>query len=302
VKYVSSAAAAAAGFDKCVDVRLRHNTALRHAIAYQNTDVTSILDKKCGIGMHEITAALLSGIAFCHACAYDAYPTLQNTTGGFMHLVNGTDFTASSIEAIKKLVTDETLKIVDETRWSGIRHNFRVATATGPFCEPLAIECHVTDAGVVFFRREKDDFVEQFSQQFIGAAYVPPSLNKFNDLNKFDGSQQFSGAVYVPHALQASLTALAVQTTSSKRTFLRNATESLFHLNSICIQNRQTRLGKPKTHAVLRTAWLHTQMLHAARVCGGMHNADYCGVYAHLSNLSTQPLDVAGYWASVPYV
>jgi hypothetical protein len=301
--------------DTRVDVRLYHSSALRYAIAHQNIAVTGFLRGKCGLDIREISTALYSGIAFCHACAYDAWPVLQNDTGDTVHLINGTDFTKSEIDAVTKLVIYETTNatkslrdkvgsLIERTgvspeRWSRLRHNFRVGV-NGEFHPILSIECHATDSGVVFFRRVKDPHAGRAT--FIGAAYVPPGHRaSFTDSSHTHRPLHTSPRVGVSENLCLTVAELAVQTASSKRAILRNATESLFHLNSICIQNRSTRLGNRETHAMLRKAWLHTYMLRIARACGGVNNTDYYGLYAHISNLAAMPLDAAAYWGTVPY-
>ena len=61
------------------DVRLHQCGAQSYAIAHQNASITCFLNRNIGLNMAEISTALYSGIAFCHACAYDARPTLDHS-------------------------------------------------------------------------------------------------------------------------------------------------------------------------------------------------------------------------------
>ena len=307
------------------DVRLHQCGAQSYAIAHQNASITSFLNRNIGLNMAEISTALYSGIAFCHACAYDARPTLTNKQGKSMNLINMSDFTVDQMDAVHAYVIEDNIYLKTQTlpsvnvsfnhtpSWSRLRHNFRVSDGTGEHHIPSQIECIATASGLVYFRREDEEYSlnDIDSAAFIGAVYVPPKLNLRSTEQKPAKSpvkpsslQIYNSALphLITHALVPLVSQLAVQNASSRRVFLQNATETLFHLNSICLNNPVTRFGKPCNHVMLRKAWLHTHMLRAARLCEGVNNADYYALFAHLSNKAAQPLNRVDYWASIPYV
>lgn len=316
------------------DVRLHQCGAQSYAIAHQNAPITCFLNRNIGLNMAEISTALYSGIAFCHACAYDACPTITNKQEMRMNLINVSDFTADHIDAVHAYVKEDNLyqKIPPlqsvgvsfnyTPSWSSLRHNFHVSDDTSENHKPIRIECIASASGLVYFRREHDDFVlnDNDPELFVGAVYVPPTLNLQyiqNSISNLSNKQQVVKTAVkakslpkyrsslpniASHALVPIVSQLAVQNPSSRIVFLQNATETLFHLNSMCLNNPVTKFGKPFNHQMLRKAWLHTHMLRAARLCGGVHKSDYYALFAHLSNKAAQPLDRVDYWANIPYV
>ena len=288
------------------DIRLHRCGAQTFAIAHQNGAITGFLTQNIGLDLAEISTALNSGIAFCHACAYDAWPTIKNKAGTRMNLINVSDFTEDMLAVVHKYVIDDT---ADESSWSRLRHNFRVTDGVGGVHEPIQIECNATAAGLLYFRRARDEFElnDPDPFEFSGAVYVPPSLkfqhSAVNSIDKYRNTLPVNMTTpTTAHALVPLVSQLATQTVSSSQVLIRNATDSLFHLNSICLHNRATKFGTLQIHAMLRKAWLHTNMIRAACLCDGIDNAEYYRIFAHLSNRAAQPLTRVDYWSSVPFV
>ena len=299
------------------DVRLHQCGALSYAIAHQNASIACFLNRNIGLDMAEISTALYSGIAFCHACAYDAWPTITNKQGMRMNLINVSDFTADRINAVYAYVAEDTLYLNTGTTppvrssvhctpaWSRLRHNFRALDGNCENHNPINIDCIATASGLLYFRRDDDEssLDNTGPVAFTGAVYVPPNLNLLSNIYTEKAVENHTTVPRnTPHALVPLVSQLAVQHTSSRRVFLQNATDTLFHLNSLCLHNPATRFGKPRNHLLLRKAWLHTHMIRAARLCGGVANAEYYSLFAHLSNKAARSLDRVDYWATVPYV
>ena len=303
--------------DPIRDIRLHKCGVLNYAIAHQNTSITCFLNRNVGLDIAEISTALYSGIAFCHACAYDAAPSITNKEGMRMNLINVSDFTEDRLSAVHACVVEDKLYLKTHPNlsvhgsfdyipsWSLLRHNFRVLDGISEHMAPMEIECIAAASGLVYFRRKSDGPISTGTDlvAFIGAVYVPPMLSTTAKPKSLETVKPISLRMDPKtHALVPLVSQLAVQNASSRRVFLQNATDTLFHLNSICFNNPGTQFGKTNYHLMLRKTWLHTHLIRAAILCGGVNNPEYYEVFAHLSTLAVQSLDRVDYWASVPYV
>lgn len=316
--------------DVCnVDFRIHRSGVLNYAIAHQNTCVTSILNRTIGFDMQEISTALYSGVSFCHACAYEEYP-VHITHGFSVHLINASDFQENYTDAVHKLLETEAgvvSSVSHAVHWSRLRHNFHVQQSVSSVNQtPLGIECHATKSGLVFFRRVGQAMSPRGVDGFFGAVYVVPSLARAcpvapggNVSSPPNPSQPIHKTVHPTpnpshpvHKVVHLASQLAAQSPTSNVLFLRNATETLFHINSMCIHNavnkhmpgdeRISAFISPKQHAQLREVWLHTFMSRAYKLCGSSHKSEFYRIYAYLSNIASLPMDSAGYWRTVPYV
>jgi len=304
--------AAAAASSAATDFRMHHSGALSYAIAHQNPSVAGVLNHRAGLDLQEISMALYSGIAFCHACAYEV--AAADTT---VHVINASDFSAeasTAAAALAKAAVDTASRAVPTAPWSELRHNFHVqryaaSKQPGAYDQadnlPMGVDCHATSPGLVLFRRSEDDG----AASFVGAVYVPPRLVQEQQEHHIAALPVRAPlALAAPHsqtqALLSTVTALAVHTPSSRHALLSSATESLFHLNAVCLHRGRHHdpAMKRAHHEAMRKAWLHTNSLRAARLCGGVTNTAFHSTYAHLSNLAALPLNSAAYWATVPYV
>jgi len=309
-------AAPAAGAAPATDFHMHHSGALSYAIAHQNTAVTGVLNRGTGLDLQQISTALYSGVAFCHACAYEV--AAGDTA---VHVVNASDFSGAASTAAAALAADAVhaaSQAAPAGGWSELRHSFHVARCAGErgagsdgeTAPPLGVVCHATSSGLLVFRRSGDC---ASAPSFVGVVYVPPCLVDQRPL-----AQQPCSAAPLASAppaqtatrpqtlaLLASVTELAAHTPSSRHALLSTATRSLFHLNAMCMHSNHNHSSSPgmkrRHHEVMRKAWLHTHALRAARLCGGVTNAAFNSIYAHLSNLAALPLNSAGYWATVPY-
>ena len=309
-----------------VNFRIRYSNALHYAVAHQNRVVTGLLNHGFGVDLQEVSIAIRSGVSFCHSCAYDEEPT-EVHRDVYAHMINGSDFPAKFNAAVKRILTESAVAVSSSTHavsWSKVRHNFHVQQnfhAQKEHANPVLIECHVTKSGVVLFRRSVDicsGSTRNANKGFVGAVYIVPSL--LVDTG-FDGDEHPSmltvaatpSAVRPPHPLISITTQLASQVPQSPSALLRNATETLFHINAMCIHNNDSNADKSvpaqqlydtnaKHHTMLRKAWLHTNMCKASRLCRGVQNSDFYGIYAHLSNLAALPMHSANYWGTMPYV
>jgi hypothetical protein len=359
------------------DFRIHGSNTLNYAIAHQNAGITTILNRSIGLDMQEISATLYSGISFCHACAYDEYP-MQVKPGFSVHLINASDFPTHCTDEVYKLLMTEAValsSVSSVVHWSRVRHNFHVNERINYNTQaPLAIECHATTSGLVFFRRMGEKSSPGGVGDFFGAVYVVPSLVRdlclVNDMSCNQTGEThtivdvlctelhtphqpllihaMSSGVQLPlvvdsgtmttnpaeeprgsaplstyshpnahrpvHKIVQLVSQLTSQTPTSNILFLRNATETLFHINSICIHNaihhkhdtnslqRVSGFISSKQHEKLRKVWLHTYMIRASKLCGSSQKAEFYRIYAHLSNLAALPVNSAGYWRTIPYV
>jgi hypothetical protein len=328
--------------DLLTDFRIHRSGVLNYAIAHQNVGVTSILNRTMGVGMQEISTAIYSGISFCHACAYGETP-METEHGVRVHLINGSDFPEKYTKLVHKLVETETLVLssaASVVRWSKLRHNFHVQESANRVTrDPLRIECHATESGLVFFRRVGQALSHVEEPIFFGAVYMIPSLARGachldstaspmiqqpdtvdvdhiteNPEAIHSATRSHRAATHPMHRVVHLVSQLASQATTTDVLFLRNATETLFHINSICIHNsvsfknrtqtplKLSKFISPEQHQKLRQVWLHTHTSKAYKFCGRSQKTEFYRIYAHLSNLAALPLDSAGYWHTIPYV
>ena len=337
-----------------VDFRVLHSGALRYATAHQNTRISALLMNSLGLDIQATSTALYSGIAYCHSCAYDT-PPVQVTPGVWTHLINASDFPVhlrNTVDCVLVTAAKELISCGSPVPWSTLRHNFRVPNG---HVTAVGVECHVTKSGFVFFRCAKDappcvgavcsgsgsGSGSSKHGEFVGAVYIAPSfVRALFVADGGDSSSSSSSAVAAPaslceassstaaaarpswrtrrptHPLVDVVTRLAAEAPASKDLLLRNATETIFHINAMCVHNDVCQLQRPnkelstaaasrlneKHHAMLRTVWLHTNMVKASRVCAGVQNAEFCRIYAYLSNLAQLPLNDVSYWATMPFV
>ena len=317
-----------------VDFWAHHVGALSYAIAHQNPAILGHMGKKHMLTVQEVCMALYSGIAFCHACAYDM-EAVEVFPGVRVHVINGTDIRKEGIVEVHRMVRDTATVLSSQTQqtWSDVRHNFRETEDAGADTLVVSIQCHIAESGLIFFQRTNASHVSKPRDGFIGAVYIPPCIVKrppsapvsiwpiiaypesielqakdvLHDGTVQDDSRGCEHTVIhaVGHGAMTTdvilsrVKQLAVQTPETIQMLLINATETLFYLNAICIHTDKS----VDYHQKLRQAWLCTQRVRAMRLCGDdAQNASFYGVYAHLSNLAALPLDSAGYWANIPYV
>ena len=90
------------------NVRVHYSSALSYAIAHQNPGLRSLLNYSAGLDMECATVALLSGISFCHSCAYKSTPSVnlvsatQQCLGG-VHFINASDFDPDSYATASRM-------------------------------------------------------------------------------------------------------------------------------------------------------------------------------------------------------
>jgi hypothetical protein len=290
------------------EFRLCQSSALRDAISHQNRHILNRLVKSSYLNITQVSRLLHSGISFCCSRVYDTEAVLHH--GGIgIHLINRIDFAVQYDKAVNKLLDDAFAAISEASvSWTTVSHNYCVQAAVERRNFKINIECHMTIAGVVFFRRLGDTKQHR-------TVYIPPEIvYGFSDGQK-PVKPSIIAAVAIPvhpaqinqpeaHPLLQSATKLANEILSNKKTFLRNATESLCILNAICIQTHRT----PSTgdldhhHEMLRAAWLDTYTRRAATLCGGVQNTQFYEIEGHLINLAALSLSSVGYWDTVPYV
>ena len=296
--------------DTATDFRIHDSDALKYAIWYQNKDVAAWLCHNKGMDKQEGTAALYSGIAFCHSIAYINL-VLHNNTNATLRVdtINETDLPPTKRKQINSMIKRNTdIMSNSVTMWSTIRHNFHVPYEdtedekvnahkdTRISEHALGIQCHVTNDGLIFFRKIEDQHLK-----FPGAVYVVPSIYSTFQ-SDMDTSMHNPTITKSTHAIVPLIAQSMSMTTRTKEDLLVNATLMLYYINAICIQKDIDNNHQTKPHQILRNVWLETYVIHASRICKGTGNIDFCILHAHLMNLVALPLDSAGYWATVPYV
>ena len=301
--------------------QLHHCNALRYASAHHNHTIQGLLNHGFGMDLQEITTAILSGIAFCHSCAYDQDPVkIDNDTGGvYIHVINGLDFSVDYTDDMTKILAQSVASFsTQDSSWSKVRHNLRDNEYHGHGGDLFMVECHVAPSGVCFFRRAATDMSHpgNLHGKFVGAAFVTPSLlTKYLFEDKDEGTTPLqptanSNVIHSPHAMISVAMELASHDLLSPHAIIQNATETLLLINAMCVHNNVRKTGRNmktyrlnrKCHKMLRQAWLHTNMFKAARICGGTGNTEFYHIYSHLSTLSLLPMDAVNFWMTMPYV
>ena len=307
-----------------VDYRLRNSDALNHAIYHHNRSSLKQLYNKHGIDKQEISTAMYSGISFCHSLKYkspiysfqsDDISTLN------VKVINTTDFPGGLSFAIKQVINCDAAKVfVSGGPWSSLRHNSnvfdkkpqknkesldgnediekresKIAGTTSIVQDPLSIKFHITENGLIFFRTHVEDRIN-----FVGAVYIVPCIHRLHSNKSFlisthELHNTFDEIIGLIHLLNN-------QHIDSKEALIKNSTTLLFCLNVICANNSLHKKKSSVEHAMLRKAWLFSQMVKASVLCGGVQNAEFCSIYSHLASLSELPRDSVGYWSMVPYI
>jgi hypothetical protein len=316
------------------DFRIHRSGVLNHAIAHQNIGVTSKLNHTNGLNIQDISIALYSGIAFCHACAYDRQPLIIDRDFR-AHLINSSDFPEHRMNAIHEFLETEATAMLStllDLQWTTLRHNFHVQDNSNHVgMHSLKVECYVSTSGLVFFRRSRDVLSTEEVSVFFGAVYILPSLidkksqgtyrsraspcapDEHSHQSHNSQHSQYDTPRHV-HKVVHLMSQLSSQVPVTDVLFLRNATETLFHINCICIHNafnaEQSQAASQKTsgsvsssqHRNLRKVWLHTYVSRAFKLFAPSQRADFYRSFAYLSNLTDLPLDSAGYWNTIPYI
>ena len=308
-----------------VDYRFQNLDALSHSIYHQNTSSLSHVHKCHGMDVQELSTAMYSRIAFCHSLKYKDAISTQN-----VQVINTTDFPGEFSHKIKEIIKSDAAKLsAAKEHWSPLRHNFHecngtdvrkrkdsiiATTFTGLGSIPLLIQFHITENGLIFFRKGED-----IRGNFVGVVYVAPcvyrlhvnmaDLTSFNEQDPTSPKQQdptpfkeqkttFNEIIKVIHQLNN-------EHLDSKQALMRNATMLLFFLNVICVNNflhKKAKNMRCLEHQMLRKAWLCSYRIKASVLCGGVASEEFCSIFAHFANLASLPYDSVGYWSTVPYV
>jgi len=316
------------------NVKVHYSSALSYGIAHQNPGIRSLLNYSAGLDLGRTTLALLSGISFCHSCAYKSTPSISvmsatNQCLGGVHFINASDFDSASYAIAKKMIDThlaETFSNKSNLKWCRVRHNFTADWDHNSDPNEAGISCHVLESGMLFFRRDNC-----FVDNCVGALYIPPNIvpspldtTPPSALTPINESEEQAHAmtkvsdkllscqrthpvtdpfktVSIRRATE-TVSAIADENLPCTRSLLQNATKMLFHLNSICRHAKQYKCRRDEHHLMMRHAWLHTNTLHAVRICGGIKNVEFARTYSHLSSLANLPLDNVGFWSTIPYV
>ena len=161
-----------------VDCWMHHSNAPRYAIAFQNPSILGLARSLHGLNVQAVCTALYSGIAFCHACAYEM-EAVEVSHGVRVHIINGTDFREDCIVEVNKMVKSTAIALSrTQQTWSDVRHNFRVKDDAGADTRVVSIQCHAAESGLIFFRCTDASHLSQTRDGFIGAVYIPPCIVK----------------------------------------------------------------------------------------------------------------------------
>lgn len=325
---------ASAVLRRAENIRVHYSSALSYGIAHQNPGIRSLLNYSAGLDMGCATVALLSGVSFCHSCAYKSAPSINIQSSskqclGGVHFINASDFDKVSYETAREMIDShlaQTLSTNNNLQWCRVRHNFEADWSPQSDPDNGGISCHVLASGMLFFRRDNN-----YQDSVIGALYVPPKIVPSSShakppsaaeptnisekktfptktaLDKFSTCQR-THAVQDPYETASicrateTISILASQNLPCTQSLLHNATTMLFHINSICRHAKQYKCKRDEHHLMMRHAWLHTNTLHAVRICGGIKNVEFVRTYSHLSSLANLPLENVGFWSTIPYV
>ena len=305
--------------EPCSDFVLHHSGTLRYAVAHTNKHIMTRLKRSPGLNVPEVCTLLHSGIAFCCSYAYGMAPT-EIYHGVGVHLINRSDFPSDCEDLVDAAITAAVDVMQSETvvLWVQVSHNFCVQAAVDTKNHKIELECHIAETGLVFFRRK--GHVVTTGGSCTASVYIPPGIIRtlpgLVDLAIEPPVIPTPTPAVIPlhpipvyvhdeHPLVQVATKFGSENLLNKQSLLRNATETLFMINAICVHNK-TLLDKSgssvKYHKMLRTVWFHTYVHRAVQLCGGMQNIQFYTIYAHIGNLAALPLNNVGEWAQVPYV
>jgi hypothetical protein len=266
-----------------------------------------------------VCRALHSGISFCYSDAYQ-FESNQKSERSRVHLINRYDFPSKCDQVLDEMITSVVgiMNMPEIVKWVRVSHNFCVQSVVENKNFKFEIECHTMDTGIVLFRRMGAKWTSD--RALIAFVYIPPEIVKnipdiVKESSKILVSDESNSHPIPPHPLPVVhheehslvqiVNQLVTQHLGNKRDLLRNATDTLFILNAICIHNKdffEAGGSAEKHHKLLRCVWFDTYTHHAAKMCNGVQNEQFWAISLHLFNLSMLPLNCVGYWATVPYV
>ena len=223
-----------------------HSNALRHAIAHQNTAISTRLMACASVNFAESTNALLAGVAFCHSIAYDTMPIPGNGSV-VCCLINEGDFeTHCARELLGGLAK---LQLAPDAHWSRVRHNTFAGFKNGCY----GVKCHVHDeTGVLLFRR--DSCPADMCAAFVPASAAARVAKRASPIIASSVLPTREATVRRDSVLR-EVARLTMQNKNAKgfHAFHSTSMHLMHHMHALAMTSRKTELRRHLEAAVLQT-------------------------------------------------
>jgi hypothetical protein len=266
---------------------------VRYAIAHKNKDITRIFMDNYGLTIEQVTSVLLSGIgsSASHSVPLNGFGTPCKQA----MLLNNMNFVHTPTRSLEL------------RRMNACRH------AMGTDMDTFKINQNFIDATVFIHICNNDHGSCVFSvnniRNLISVYLSPESHNKdYADIVaqknvSFSSQQAHARDEYgnAANSLMRFRCVLSDIQDDDKPFNIHKAATQLAHLNTACIQNPTTALGKSLRY--LRSCWFNTQILKLGIIYPKtVDDINYCRMTAKLKNMAKSTVGSSHFWDMVPFV